>query len=410
MAPGKRLTLQQFKSVVEERQPGKIDLSEVKEYINTHTPVPCICKLCGYNWPAAPMHIMKKDKPTACPKCKGKGRTAKDFMELSSTKFGAGNFTLLSDFINMSTGVSMRCPLSHTFTVSPLIHLRPESLGGCKDCQAIGISIRRSYTQVQWVELARKVHDAFYKYDKAVYSGSSDPVTITCPIDGDFPQSPVSHLSGAGCPKCGIRKSAEAKVYTEEDKGIIISELMKKHEGLYKYGKIFNDSSGRLLIEVICEKHELFIQRLDHHRHGHGCQNCMINYSKQEIEWLEYCMLREGYIQHAKNRGQYKIPGTLMSADGFNEDKNTIYEFQGDYWHGNPKVHNEVEINTRTGTTFGFLYQRTKNKINLLLSKGYILREMWESDWKRGKNAIIIIQRNFRSKNANQLLLTKVSA
>jgi len=402
MTPGKRLTLQEFKGVVEERQPGKIDLSEVTEYINAHTHVPCICKICEHRWSAKPMHLMKKGSPTGCPKCIGRHRTAQEFIALSSKKFGEGTFTLLGEFINMSTDVSMRCASSHTFLVNPLIHLRPESLGGCKECQAIGISIRRSYTQDQWIELARKEHKGFYSYEKTKYSGSSEAVIITCPIDGDFTQSPTSHLSGAGCPKCGIRKITEAKVYTEEDKVLIISELIKTHEGVYKYGRIFKDHSGRLLIEVICEKHGLFIQRLDHHRNEHGCQNCTINYSKQEIEWLEYCMIREGYIQHAKNRGQYKIPGTLMTVDGFNEDKNTIYEFQGDFWHGNPRRFlNQSEINPKTGTTFGFLYKRTQNKINMMLSNGYIVREMWESDWKRGKNAVILIQTKFRSKKSN---------
>ena len=245
-------------------------------YINAITKIKLVCKKNGHEFEITPGHHLGGD---GCRRCNGFYRTRSEFINLSQEKFGDGSFNYNDViFVDMRTPVSLTCKYGHRFETTPGVHLSPGSLGGCKECQSIGISIRRSYTQDQWIELARKVHDDFYNYDNTVYSCSSEHVTIKCPIDGDFQQSPVSHLSGCGCPKCGIRKSAEAKVYTEADKEVILAELNKIHKGLYKYGKIFNDSSGKLYIQVICEKHDLFIQRLDHHKNEHGCKNCTMNY------------------------------------------------------------------------------------------------------------------------------------
>ena len=59
------------------------------------------------------------------------------------------------------------------------------------------------------------------------------------------------------------------------------------------------------------------------------------NYSKASIQWLEWVMedgRRRGIktaIQHARNGGEYKIPDTNYRCDGYDKDRNTIYEFYG---------------------------------------------------------------------------------
>ena len=49
---------------------------------------------------------------------------------------------------------------------------------------------------------AQKKHNNFYSYDKFEYINSHTKSIITCPIHGDFEQSPTNHLNGNGCPKC----------------------------------------------------------------------------------------------------------------------------------------------------------------------------------------------------------------
>ena len=66
-------------------------------------------------------------------------------------------------------------------------------------------------TKEQFIKDARKVHGNKYNYDKVVYIDAHVDVIITCPItehgkNGDFPQSPTSHLSGAGCKPCATEE------------------------------------------------------------------------------------------------------------------------------------------------------------------------------------------------------------
>lgn len=286
MKRGKRFTLTEFKNAVEAVQQNKIDLSKVTEYINAHTHVDCICIKCNHEWKAKPLHLMKKEKPTGCPKCIGRHRGADDFMKLSSGKFGEDKFKLIGDFKDMGTPITLICSNNHTFSVEPGVHLSRDSKGGCKECQKLSISLSQSYTQEQWIEKANDKHENYYSYPRTVYNGSGIKVIITCPKHGDFSQEPVSHLSGCGCPICGIIASAEAKIYSDEDKQAIIDELTKQHGNQYKYGKISNDESGKLMIEVMCDLHGLFPQRLDHHRNGNGCSHCLNKTQSIVTEYL----------------------------------------------------------------------------------------------------------------------------
>jgi hypothetical protein len=396
--PGKRLTLSQFKEAVESVQPGKIDLSLVTEYKNAHTRVLCVCSSCKWQWPAKPMHLMKKDRPTSCPKCAGKEYTQEDFIILSEEKYGKGVFKYnLLVFINMKTPVILICRLGHQFETSPEVHLRAESLGGCKECQACACSLRNSYTQGQWVELAHSKHDSYYTYERTVYNGSGEKVIITCPRHGDFEQMPTSHLCGCGCPACGIERSAQSKFLTDEDISYIFAKARNIHSGRYEYIRIF-PIEGRLYIEMRCTKHDVISQRLDHHLHDHGCMLCTHQYSKEQLESLTYYSItRYRGMLHAENGGEYKIPHTKYKADGFHTETNTVLEHHGDFWHGGDD-YNPLDINPRTGTTYGALREKTNGKEAEIKRLGYNLVVIWGGEWLRGKNAVGTIQRKWKAR------------
>ena len=100
------------------------------------------------------------------------------------------------------------------------------------------------------------------------------------------------------------------------------------------------------------------------------------------ISWLESIQEQGGiHIQHALNGGEFNIPGTRLKADGFCSETNTIYEFHGDYWHGNPELYDSEEINEVNGLTMGELYQQTINREEKIRLMGYNLIVMWEYDY-----------------------------
>ena len=60
------------------------------------------------------------------------------------------------------------------------------------------------------------------------------------------------------------------------------------------------------------------------------------NHSKVAVEWLLWqdSQLSASRLQHARNDGEYRIPNSRYTVDGYDVQTNTVYEFQGCVWHG----------------------------------------------------------------------------
>jgi glutaredoxin len=79
-----------------------------------------------------------------------------------------------------------------------------------------------------------------------------------------------------------------------------------------------------------------------------GCPHCSKSkgYSDAEINWLISIEKKENIIirNALSENGQFKIEN-VGKVDGYCESNNTVYEFHGDFWHGNPSIYNKDEIN-----------------------------------------------------------------
>ena len=129
------------------------------------------------------------------------------------------------------------------------------------------------------------------------------------------------------------------------------------------------------------------------------------NYSQGQLEWLNYLSIKKYLdVRHALNHndGEYSIPNSRYHADGYSETENMILEYHGDYYHGNPEIYNQEELNKRTKTTYGELYQKTLKKQRFCEESGYNYISIWESEWFRFKNSIIHLQRIFKEKQFTQ--------
>ena len=365
------------------------------EYVSSQIKVKIICR-DGHIFEQTPAHHLGGD---GCRKCGGYYRTTADVEALSRAKFkDKFNFSK-AIFTKMHEPLILICPLNHEFSITPTVHLRDDSDGGCHECAKISIAARNCYGQEEWIALATKKHDGFYTYEKVEYVSSQEYVTITCPTHGDFEQTPAQHLGGRGCRPCGIAKNVASKLYSEEDKAQLIALCSEIHSEKYTYIDVFTQD-GRLYISMYCDTHGEFSQRLDHHRSGHGCVKCVTNYSRAQIEWLNYIAVSGTPVQHALNGGEYQVPGMCGLVDGYDPKTNTVYEFQGDFWHGNPRRFKPDDINTRNGCTFGFLFERTQAKNTRIRDLGYNVVEMWEIDWDRAIHAVTILQAAWRRKRA----------
>jgi len=107
-------------------------------------------------------------------------------------------------------------------------------------------------------------------------------------------------------------------------------------------------------------------------------------WSEVALEWLRSIEGRLGRkIRHHRNGGEYRIPHTNLRVDGWDEETGTIYEFHGDYWHGNPDVYPEDMPHPDVkGKTMGDLYRATMEKEQLLRDMEYRVVSIWENDWR----------------------------
>jgi hypothetical protein len=118
-------------------------------------------------------------------------------------------------------------------------------------------------------------------------------------------------------------------------------------------------------------------------------------YSIGQIEWLEFIKISTPDIHHVKNNqeGEFKIPNSNYKADGYSKLQNCIYEYHGDFWHGNPIIYNSNDVNVCTKKTYGELYDATLKKKYFCEKEGFTYKCIWESEWIRGKRALILLQK-----------------
>ena len=109
------------------------------------------------------------------------------------------------------------------------------------------------------------------------------------------------------------------------------------------------------------------------------------SHSAISIAWLDFISKKNNIkIQHALNGGE-KLINNDLKVDGFCESTNTVYEFQGCFWHGCPDCFKPDVINNKNQCDMGTLYNNTQAKNNKITAVGYNLIEMWECKLKMDK-------------------------
>ena len=96
-------------------------------------------------------------------------------------------------------------------------------------------------------------------------------------------------------------------------------------------------------------------------------------FSKISIQWLNWqSSVDNVYIQHAMNGGEHFIP-RVGKVDGFCKTTNTVYEFQGCFWHGCTKCYTADKINPMAQKDMAELQRATVLKNEKITSLGYNL-------------------------------------
>ena len=69
--------------------------------------------------------------------------------------------------------------------------------------------------------------------------------------------------------------------------------------------------------------------------------------------------------------------------------KNKIIEFNGDFWHMNPKQYTSNDINVKTKLRATDVWEHDKFKIQLAHNNNFKIKTIWESDYKNNKITIL---------------------
>jgi hypothetical protein len=234
------------------------------------------------------------------------------------------------------------------------------------------------YNKDGFIAKSKEVYGDFYDYSKVVWVKATTKVEIICPKHGSFSQQPTVHIDGRGCRKCGDERIRKAQAFTTE---IFLDMVKDRLDFGYDYSKVQYVNMHKK-VEIVCKEHGSFFMRPEVHILNRGCPTCNARKSNRETDWLNSIGLADSpSTRNVRLHINDGVGTGWIITDGYDKATNTIYEFWGDYWHGNPKLFKPDAINTHIGKTFGELYEKTQKKRQRLVQAGYNLVDIWESDY-----------------------------
>lgn len=243
------------------------------DYKNNNTNVIISCPLHG-DFEQTPGNHTHRTKPQGCPVCGGKSKwdLSRFLEEAAKTHNDKYDYSKVV-FGGLNKKVKIQCPVHGEFSQSPAHHIYRQQ--GCPDCAGT-----KKGTKVKFVEKARKIHGDKYNYDKVVYKTTHTKVVITCPIHGDFEQTPANHThknNPQGCYLCTGRKRWSRDEF--------VKEATKVHKGEYDYTNVVW-SGLKEMVEIICPFHGPFKQLPVVHLNGSGCQRCLSSRGETKIRQI----------------------------------------------------------------------------------------------------------------------------
>jgi len=121
-----------------------------------------------------------------------------------------------------------------------------------------------------FIDKAKLIHGNLYSYERVIYKGSNKKVKITCPIHGDFEQTPSNHYKYK-CSKCSIEEKGRKKIAKAETE--FLNKVKDVHGCKYDLSKINYHGSAKKIL-VGCFNHGDFEIAAKHFLSGSGCKIC----------------------------------------------------------------------------------------------------------------------------------------
>ena len=251
----------------------KYDYSQV-EYVNANTKVAIICneidEITGEKhnvfWQLPYSHL----KGANCTICSGQYMDQELFIKRASVIHNNKYDYSKVEYVKSRSKVAIICneideitgEKHNVFWQLPYSHLKGAN---CTICSG------QYMDQELFIKRASVIHNNKYDYSKVEYKSAKENVCIICPDHGEFPQTPDTHLRGAGCHKC-------SKVY-KPNTNEWIERAKKVHGERYDYSKVVYVNNHSKVC-IICKEngHGEFLQTPANHTKGKNCPKCSGHY------------------------------------------------------------------------------------------------------------------------------------
>lgn len=209
-------------------------------------------------------------------------------------------------YIKRLEKINIICYKHGEFRQNSAAHLSGQ---GCPECGSENRKQNKKIIFDEFLIRAIKKHGKKFHYNKNSYDGIEKNMKITCPIHGEFEQTPKTHIKSYGCPKCG-NNSTSAKLSLTTDEFIIKSKLV--HGDKYNYSLV-EYKNNRTLVKLICNKHGIIEQKPEYHLSGYGCNQCGGTKKMTTEDFIEKSKLVHGekydysLVEYVGNKLKIKI-------------------------------------------------------------------------------------------------------
>lgn len=251
----------------------------LSDYVNMNTKMKFRCNICGHEFENDPRHIIHRHQ--GCKKCFDKAnairrtKSIKQFVEEARAIHGDKYDYSLVNYQGAFKKVQIICPKHGIFEQIPDSHINQRC--GCAKCKF-------DWHVVTEEEFLNRVKEKFgdkFDLSKMNYIDYTTPITIICPIHGEFEMTPYAFVNcDNGCHECGKEVGIRKLTSTTEE---FISKAKKIHNDFYDYSLV-NYINSRTPVDIICPKHGVFTQTPSAHLHSKGCPSCARSKGEMFIE------------------------------------------------------------------------------------------------------------------------------
>jgi len=262
------------------------------------------------------------------------------------------------------------------------------------------------------LEMCKQAHpEQNYLYDLSTFTNTYTKFKITCPIHGEFWQTPANHIhSKTKCPKCvnnnfvsntqefiqKVKSNIPNNIYNyskvnyidnhtkvciicpkhgefwqspnnhlskkqgcpeckseklhkhfQKDPNVFIQQATQKHNNFYDYSKVEYQSS-HIKVCIICPKHGEFWQTPASHLDGKGCPKCKMSKGERQVEqWLIQNNI-EFITQKRFKECRNKYP---LPFDFYLPQTNTCIEYDGELHFQKLRLENQKKAKQKLQQT-----------------------------------------------------------